>query len=369
MYDEILSSIDNIDDCVMEAELNVLNAMINEYDKAIMIMENYNGNDYSSFDIFQESVIMEDGEKKPQPIFGNKGENIIKRILMFIPRLISTIIRNIDKLFNKKKDQEIIDRLQNPESQPKTQEQIKPGSGLSPEQTAELENLKKQRTEIVKKLNDLEAAGKDETDEYNNLYNQQNDLFKKIFNFGRPEEYTKPSELIEDLKKKHDRVKMWNDRDNDEINTCLKFDKTIGYLVDYRKALYESNKININDINSVENFVSEYSQLPHFLNNEKRVRKTILGSIYSYSKREAIEFITKKNSMIDDISESLNKEIKKYNQLLSNNNGNENDKNTYVYQKLLNFYQSINISITYIGKLINFETSKWGIDTPSENKE
>ena len=43
LTNEILSSIDNIDDCVMEAEVNVLNAMINEYDKAIMIMENYNG--------------------------------------------------------------------------------------------------------------------------------------------------------------------------------------------------------------------------------------------------------------------------------------------------------------------------------------
>ena len=55
LTNEILSSIDNIDDCVMEAEMNVLTAMINEYDKAIMIMENYNGNDYSSFDIFMEA--------------------------------------------------------------------------------------------------------------------------------------------------------------------------------------------------------------------------------------------------------------------------------------------------------------------------
>ena len=46
MYDEILTSIDNIDDCVMEAEMNVLTALCNEYDKAIMIMENYNGNSY-----------------------------------------------------------------------------------------------------------------------------------------------------------------------------------------------------------------------------------------------------------------------------------------------------------------------------------
>ena len=30
LTNEILSSIDNIDDCVMEAEMNVINAMINE---------------------------------------------------------------------------------------------------------------------------------------------------------------------------------------------------------------------------------------------------------------------------------------------------------------------------------------------------
>ena len=71
----------HIDDCVMEAELNVINAMINEYDKAIMIMENYNGNDYSSFDIF-----MEDGEQKP------KKENIFKRIFKVITDLFQKFI-------------------------------------------------------------------------------------------------------------------------------------------------------------------------------------------------------------------------------------------------------------------------------------
>ena len=43
LTNEILSSIDNIDDCVMEAELNVINAMINEYHNAIVIIANTNG--------------------------------------------------------------------------------------------------------------------------------------------------------------------------------------------------------------------------------------------------------------------------------------------------------------------------------------
>ena len=93
MYDEILSSIDNIDECVMEAEMNVINALCNEYDKAIMIMENYNGNSYDCFDIFMEA---------DESIFGSKDENIFKRILMFIPRLISKVITIIQRAISKK---------------------------------------------------------------------------------------------------------------------------------------------------------------------------------------------------------------------------------------------------------------------------
>ena len=90
MYDEILSSIDNIDECVMEAEMNVLNALCNEYDKAIMIMENYNGNDYSSFDVF-----MEDGEQQ------SKKENIIKRFIKWIKNMTNLIFDKIKGLWNK----------------------------------------------------------------------------------------------------------------------------------------------------------------------------------------------------------------------------------------------------------------------------
>ena len=97
LTNEILSSIDNIDNCVMEAEMNVISAMINEYDKAIMIMENYNGNDYSSFDIFQEGF----KDELNKPIRGVKGESIFKRIGMIIPRLIAMIVTAMKKLVSK----------------------------------------------------------------------------------------------------------------------------------------------------------------------------------------------------------------------------------------------------------------------------
>ena len=70
---EILNDIDRIDQCVMEAEMNVMSALYAEYDKATMILENYEGDDIESFDIFQESFILEADISK------NKG-NIIKKL-------------------------------------------------------------------------------------------------------------------------------------------------------------------------------------------------------------------------------------------------------------------------------------------------
>ena len=107
MYDEILSSIDNIDECVMEAEMNVLNALCNEYDKALMIMENYNGDSYDCFDIFQEGF----KDELNKPVRGVKGESILKRILMAIPRLIALLVKKVKKFFNKEKNERIVKNL------------------------------------------------------------------------------------------------------------------------------------------------------------------------------------------------------------------------------------------------------------------
>ena len=124
MYDEILSSIDNIDDCIMEAEMNVINALCNEYDKAIMIMENYNGDSYDCFDIFMEAdeSTANNNSNEPKkskldgPILGSKGENIIKRILLVIPRLIATLVRSIKNKWDNRKSQQLIKRIEELES-------------------------------------------------------------------------------------------------------------------------------------------------------------------------------------------------------------------------------------------------------------
>ena len=100
MYDEILSSIDNIDECVMEAEMNVINALCNEYDKAIMIMENYNGNDYSSFDIFMEADETTDessgnnGTSQNQ-VWQSRKNSLLSRIIQSFRNMITKISMKI----------------------------------------------------------------------------------------------------------------------------------------------------------------------------------------------------------------------------------------------------------------------------------
>ena len=71
-------------------------------------MENYNGDSYDCFDIFQEGF----KDEVNKPIRGVKGENIIKRILMAIPRLIALIVKKVKKFFNKEKGERIVKNLE-----------------------------------------------------------------------------------------------------------------------------------------------------------------------------------------------------------------------------------------------------------------
>ena len=104
---EILSAIDKIETVTMESEMNVLTAMCDAYEKSAIILENYEGDDVSCFDIFQEGF--KDDVK--EAFKGKDGEHIVKKILMVIPRLLAAIGKAIKRFFNKKKDQQVINNL------------------------------------------------------------------------------------------------------------------------------------------------------------------------------------------------------------------------------------------------------------------
>ena len=150
---ELLMCIDQIDQSVNNAEINVLESLISSYDKALMILQESSVQDYSSFEIFQEGEKWDKfKEDSKAPILGNKGESFIKRLLMIIPRLIQKLIALIRELFTKNKsfEQKMDKDVDNLKKQAQT---------VVPEQLSE-----EQAKSIVEKLNETKVDVNDSLD-------------------------------------------------------------------------------------------------------------------------------------------------------------------------------------------------------------
>ena len=103
---EVLASIDSMNEVVQESEFGVLMSLLDQADKASVILENYNGNDLDMFSIYQEAEeATDDGDsEKKQPavqqgapsgqtssnVAGNK-ENILQKLWNFIKNIISSV--------------------------------------------------------------------------------------------------------------------------------------------------------------------------------------------------------------------------------------------------------------------------------------
>ena len=83
---EIIQSIDAIDAISKESELAVMEAMISDVEKYVVMMENYNGDVEQFESIFQEGDILKRVKKE-----GKKDSNKFVTVLMFIPRLIRAL--------------------------------------------------------------------------------------------------------------------------------------------------------------------------------------------------------------------------------------------------------------------------------------
>lgn len=95
-HEELLGYISAVDDAVMESEMGVTLSLMEAADKAMMIMENYEGDFIDSFSIFQEAA----GSGK-DPAHPFKEDTVLKTIIRFIPNLFKLIIAKLNKLFNK----------------------------------------------------------------------------------------------------------------------------------------------------------------------------------------------------------------------------------------------------------------------------
>lgn len=161
--EEILQFLDDIDTVVFESECLVVLSLTDAYIKSAMFMENYDG-DISSFELFQEAK-----EDKPleQPTekdsvwkkaAGSDNENMFKRILLYIPRLIKEFWNWLFKDDNKSSNDTTSD-------DPKVNAKKKKVSKKTAEKA--ISNL----TTIQDVADSL--AGEDEIEAYENQINKQ----------------------------------------------------------------------------------------------------------------------------------------------------------------------------------------------------
>ena len=103
---EILEALDNVENVTMESSFDVMFTMADSYDKAAVILENYNGSDLSAFSIFQEDG---EGENKTAVQQGDasgnvnaeaKKQNIFVKIWNFIKSVFKSIGDWIKKCWN-----------------------------------------------------------------------------------------------------------------------------------------------------------------------------------------------------------------------------------------------------------------------------
>ena len=87
---EILDSINDLNQVTMESTLDVFGSMISAYEKADMIMEYSNTDDVSMFSIFQEAEVKE-GDAKTNAD-AKKKNSFGYRLIHFIPNLIKKLI-------------------------------------------------------------------------------------------------------------------------------------------------------------------------------------------------------------------------------------------------------------------------------------
>lgn len=116
---QLLEAVQNINESVCDAELDVLTGLLDVYTKHIAILENCTDSD--SAEIITEASVLEKGDLKKlaKHVIGSdeenpesqKSESILKRILLFIPRLLEAILILIVKFINSIHHRRMYNRL------------------------------------------------------------------------------------------------------------------------------------------------------------------------------------------------------------------------------------------------------------------
>lgn len=148
----LLDYIDEIQNASIQTEYDVCSALADVYSKSISILECYDGDDYRSFSVFQEGVLKDTLSDTKSDL---NGKSIMKKILLFIPRLLINLAKNIHRSLSKSQ----IDKLEH-----ELEESRKMSSEMKEELDRlqeELNNVKKQQSQHIKDTEEAIADMRD----------------------------------------------------------------------------------------------------------------------------------------------------------------------------------------------------------------
>lgn len=256
---ELLNAIDVINESVNDSELSVLESLISVYDKSIMIIqESSDDADLSAFDIFQEGEILDQAK-------GNSSESLIKRILLFLPRLIKAILQRLFK--SSKATEKSIDQAVEVTEQKKNNNEpcyfriklIIDPNNLRDSLRGEIPGTKHRMSRVMQYASEIENINQQTSQ------TEINDMVRGINNHGI--EVLKTD--IEDLKKAKSNMHTFTYTNWDEFEKALKhrqqhYGMTLGY-----------DKQTLSDINDQIQDITKYADSdPEFA---KRVGQLVIA--------------------------------------------------------------------------------------------
>jgi hypothetical protein len=291
---DLLSYIDQIDQATADAEISVLESLIASYDKSIMIIqESADDVDLSAFDIFQEGEKWDKfKEDTKAPVLGNKGESLIKRLLMLIPRLIQKLVALIRKLIVKDKSAE--QKMKNDVDDLKTQSQKTVAEPLTPEQTKaveqQLSKSNQQDPSTVRNLDNLDTKVKE-------LNKTNPEMIDKIL--ADINEPPREKRKLEDWRMRISGAKLFSYNSFDSANEIFKTDAFADIPLKDIKALsfdiIPTGKPN--DLTQIA--LGKAGTDPHIDVNEVDELRKLLGERIQYLESGMQEFSAKGTKQID----------------------------------------------------------------------
>lgn len=282
------------------------------------------------------------------PILGSKGENIIKRILLVIPRLIATLVRSIKKKWDNRKSQQLIKKIEQLENL--TQEQKKQLSELQ-------EGLNETNQKVSDNTTQIHEMGKN-----NDLYNKSvaksmDDLDSRLTSVDRQiknlqsdvgNENTKSHQMSRDLNK----VKRAIDFMNGTVKTEMNFDTAKSYLQDVLKMIetlekfdpYKPSSIGKDVMNKVNEDLNAREHLRFDLKIEhlKFDLKIYEDEPISYKLNDVKKYVKEISDLRDQITDRGTKLVEKMSKITTDiNKAYEGKKDTKGHRDTINNCQTV----------------------------